>query len=168
MTTDVTNHSSIFYSKIISFPFPLTDADIRLFPRFAYTTMENYVNREERYGINSLEFLLLSAHALCILKMATRIEETNTLPQMARDIIKIRYILNVDKIEKSLQILPDALQTVYRNIIHEVRWGAEQSAVNCDSADVADLGSRYKRVEAVSHIKLNGGNLSGQEQYVRL
>ncbi|XP_037049324.1 SET and MYND domain-containing protein 4-like [Bradysia coprophila] len=107
----------------------ILDSDVKLFPRLAYVTMESLVNREERYGTLSLEFILASTYALSILKMASRIEKTNTLQPMARDITKIRRILNLSQIEKSICILPESLQTVFRNIIRDIRRDMGPSAI---------------------------------------
>lgn len=110
------------------FPF-FTDVDVKLFPRLAYITMDSFVNREERYGVTSLEFAMLAPHALNILQIASRIARTNTLPPMARDIAKIRHYLDVDKIEKSTQVLPDSLRMVFQNIIRNVRADTARSLV---------------------------------------
>lgn len=111
----------------VSFYFP--ESDDRLFPRLAYVTMESYVNRLERYGMHTLEYILVCTYALCILKMAKKIEQTNTLPEMARDIAKIRRILDTKEMEKSLSILPQSMRLVLQNAIRDIdfneNWATE-------------------------------------------
>lgn len=82
--------------------------------------MESFVNRLERYGHYSIEFVMVATHALIILRMAKNIERTNTKPEMARDIAKIRTILNIAIIRQSLSILPSWLQMIFENIIRDL------------------------------------------------
>lgn len=123
--------------------------------------MENFVNRLERYSMYSLEFVLLFPYAFSILKMANCIEMTNTLPQMARDIAKIRKVLDLKKMEKSLILLPRSLQIVYKNIIRDIEVdGNSANELRMKRMSVSD------RFNVSSSFNLTGGGACNSEKSV--
>lgn len=146
------------YTTIISLP----DSKKEIFPRLAYVTMEDYVNRIERYGAISLEFILVVPHALHILQLATIIERTNASAKMARDIAKIRKILDIATMEKSFEILPKSLQLVFKNTLRDMGYVnycvGELGTVRASDSDRLNTGD-------TCHI--NGVHVGDSETIVR-
>lgn len=130
------NDSKIFFIS-------LADSKEDLFPRLAYITMENFVNRIERYGIYTSEFILVVAYALNILKMAKNIERTNTSSRMARDLAKIREVLDIGTIEKSLIILPRSFQMVFRNAVRDIAVGNDLENVRVNVSNRFNLSANF-------------------------
>lgn len=90
-----------------------------LFTKLAYIAMENYVITRERFGQFSLEVVVSITYALNILQMAKELE-TKT-EKHRDDIAKIRRILDIKKMERSIMILSPALQTIFKEAFNEVK-----------------------------------------------
>lgn len=122
--------------------------------------MENYVNRIERFGPFSLEFILVTPHALNILKLASRIERANTSPIMERDIAKIRKILDIETIEKSFMILPKSMQLIFKNSLRDIgfyNYATEFGKVRQSESSRFKVGKTFK---------INGSDVSSSEKTV--
>lgn len=96
----------------------LADKD-DMFTKLAYIAMENYVITRERFGQFSLEVIMSITYALNILKMANELEKESTRHQ--EDIAKIRKVLDIKKMEKSITILPKAMQKVFKYVFNEIK-----------------------------------------------
>ncbi|KAJ6646168.1 SET and MYND domain-containing protein 4, partial [Pseudolycoriella hygida] len=92
-----------------------------LFCTLAYVATDNYLIARERFGIFSLEFIMAIPHALNILLMAKKIEQEREKPFLLPEIIDIRKTFDVKKMEKTVEILPKFMQTIFKNAIKEVQ-----------------------------------------------
>lgn len=100
---------------IFSF-FPADKED--MFTKLAYIAMENYVITRERFGLFSLEVVMAVTYALNILKLAKELESESSKHQ--EDIAKIRKVLDIKKMEKSITILSKAMQAIFKEAFDEI------------------------------------------------
>lgn len=89
-----------------------------MFTRLAYIAMENYVITRERFGQYSLEVIMSITYALNILKLAKELEKESSKHQ--EDIAKIRKVLDIKKMERSISILSDRMQPFFIDAIEEI------------------------------------------------
>lgn len=80
--------------------------------------MENYVITRERFGLFSLEVVMAVTYALNILKLAKELESESSKHQ--EDIAKIRKVLDIKKMEKSITILSKAMQAIFKEAFDEI------------------------------------------------
>lgn len=77
---------------------------------------------------------------------------------MARDIAKIRKILDLKKMEKSLMLLPRSLQMVYKNIIRDIEFdGNSTNEMRMERLSVSD------RFNVSGNFNLSGGACNSEK-----
>lgn len=91
-----------------------------MFVRLAYIAIENYAIVRERFGQYSLEIIIAITYVLNILKMGKTLEKENKSVTSKEEIEKIRKTLDVKKIQKSITILSERNQQIFRNAIEQV------------------------------------------------
>lgn len=74
----------------------------------------------ERFGQFSLETVMAITFALNILLMAKELEMDKKMQKLLPEIEKIRKVLDIKKMEKSLTILSKPMQTIFKNAIKEI------------------------------------------------
>lgn len=92
--------------------------------------MENYVITRERYGQFSLETVVSITYALNILEMAKELENKTT--KHRDDIAKIRKIFDINKMEKSVQILSPAMQAIFKPSFDELKATKKEQKPSVD------------------------------------
>lgn len=116
------------HSKILAFflvgLFVFSADKEELFSKLAYIAMENYVITRERFGQLSLETVISITYALNILNLAKEFESETK--RRHDDIVKIRKIFDVKKMEKSLAILSSAMQTIFKQAFNELNTTDKQ------------------------------------------
>lgn len=82
--------------------------------------MDNYLIECERYGKYSLECVIASTYVLNILKLLCDFEKKATTHGFHREAVKIRKILDINKIKKSYSILFPLMQNIFANAVDEI------------------------------------------------
>lgn len=99
--------------------------------------MENYVITRERYGQLSLETIISITFALNILEMAKNLESKTT--KHRDDIAKIRKIFDINKMEKSINILSPAMQTIFKPAFDELKATKKEEKHKIDEQMMSKL-----------------------------
>lgn len=82
--------------------------------------MENYVIARERFGQFSLEMIMTITYALNVLQMANKLERKTSNQKILYEITKIRKVLDINKIEKSIMILSTVMHDVFKKAIDSI------------------------------------------------
>lgn len=99
----------------------------------------------ERFGQYSLETVISITYALNVLLMAKELELDRKMQKLLPEIEKIRKVLDIKKMEKSLIILSKPMQIIFKNAIKEidetVKLNDRISKLNICSDDNMDFSS---------------------------
>lgn len=104
----------------LNIPIYFIPVDEQLFSQLAYLAIDNYVIARERFGQFSLEMIMAITYALNVLQMANELERKTSSQQILHEIIKIRKVLDIGKMEKSITILSSVMQDIFKKAIDSI------------------------------------------------